>query len=307
MKNKTVLVTGGAGFIGSHIVDRCLELGAKVIVLDNLVAGSMSNIEHQGNRIKFVNGSINSFSTVYELVTESDYIFHCAASKLVASRDDPILDMETNIMGTVNILEAIRGTSKRLIHASTGSVFGSSNIDMEENHPKNPTTLYGISKLAGEKYVMFYAKEFGVKALVIRYFHVYGPRQDYSGDAGVVSIFMSRILQDKPPIVYSGGTQIRCFTYVKDVVDATIMLALDHRAIGEDFNVASGLRMNINSLARTIINLCEKRLEPIKGEHRPGENYRPVPSTLKIRLLGFEPKVGLMEGLELTKKWIVKV
>jgi UDP-glucose 4-epimerase len=179
---------------------------------------------------------------------------------------------------------------------------------MPENHAKNPSTIYGISKLAGEKYCMHFAKEFGLKVSVLRYFHVYGPRQDYSGEAGVVSIFLSRVLNKKPPVIFSGGNQIRCFTYVADDVDATLLLAKEKKAIGEDYNVASKARVSINELAGMAIDKYaeDKSMKPIYGKARSGENMKPIPDTAKIEALGFKAKLSFEKGLELTKKWVAE-
>jgi len=310
--NKIVLVTGGAGFIGSHLVDKVIELGAeKVICFDNLVGsdGSDRNIVHlkDNPKFEFVNGDVADPKLIGPLVEKSDYVFHEAASKMVVCDEKPRVDLQTNILGTFNILEAARNSDCRIVHASTGSVFGSSDVDMVESHTKSPTTLYGISKLAGEKYVLHYAGRFGIKASVIRYFHVFGPRQDFSGEAGVVSIFLSRVLQGKSPVIFSGGNQIRCFTYISDDVDATLLLAKEQKAVGEDFNVASKTRMSVDELADMVIKKYGAGLQPEKGKDRPGENYRPVPDTSKIEKLGFSAKVSFEDGLELTRKWVKRI
>lgn len=269
----------------------------------------MKNINHLTNnkRVKIIRGDIRNFNLIKRLVKESDYIFNEAASKLVYSMDNPRQDLETNIIGAFNIAQAAlnANTSKRIIHASTGSVFGSSTTPMKENHTMNPTTPYGISKMSGEKYILYYAKEFGIKASVIRYFHVFGPRQDYSGEAGVVNIFLARVLQNKDPIVYSGGEQIRCFTYIDDDIDATLLMARSNKSVGEDYNVASKTRMSINELADIIVKKYAKiKLKPIYGKARKGENPRPIPDTEKIEKLGFKEKVSFEDGLDRTKKWI---
>ena len=307
-KNKVVLVTGGAGFIGSHIADKVLEESAeKVIILDDFSSGLKKNIQHLENKenVQIIEGDIRDFDTVKPLVQNSDYIFNEAASKLVVSIGNPRRDLETNITGTFNVIQAAMKTNARIVHASTGSVFGSSDKPMKENHVKNPTTPYGISKLSGEKYCLYYAKEFGLKASVIRYFHVFGPRQDYSGEAGVINIFLARVLKNKPPVIFSGGDQIRCFTYISDDVDATLLIAKSNNAIGEEYNVASKTRMSINELANTIIGKYGKNgIEPIHGKTRRGENPRPIPDTTKIENLGFKEKVSFEEGLDKTKRWV---
>ncbi|MCK4648967.1 NAD-dependent epimerase/dehydratase family protein [bacterium] len=303
-----VLITGGAGFIGSHLIEKLLREGAKkVICLDNLVAGSKKNIEHllKDRRFKLIIGNVKDYKTVQGLVSKSDFVFHEAASKLVVSREKPRVDLETNILGTFNILEAARGKDIRIIHASTGSTLGSSDRPMKEDHPPKPTTLYGISKLTAERYCQFYAKEFGVKVSILRYFHVFGPRQDYSTGAGVVSIFLSRVLENKPPIIFGTGEQIRCFTYIDDDIDATLLLASKDEAIGEIYHVASKTRMSVKELAELIIKKYgPEGMEPIYASPRPGENLRPIPDTTKIEKLGFKAKVSFLEGLERTKEWV---
>lgn len=308
--NKVVLITGGAGFIGSHLADKVLKEGAeKVILFDNFCSGLKKNITHLGNnpRVQLIEGDTRDFKAIKPLVEESDYVFNEAASKLVFSIENPRQDLETNIIGPFNIIQAALKADTRIVHASTGSVFGSSDMPMKEDHQKNPTTPYGISKLAGEKYMLYYAREFGLKASVIRYFHVFGPRQDYSGEAGVVSIFLANVLKGKSPVIFSGGKQIRCFTYVSDDIDGTLLLAKSKNALGEDYNLASKTRMSINELADIIIKKYGKEgMKPVHGKIRKGENIRPIPDTSKIEALGFKEKTSFEEGLEKTKEWIEK-
>ena len=311
-ENKVILVTGGAGFIGSHIVDRCLKEGAeKVISFDNLIGGKLGNHAHleKEPRFEFVKGDIKDYDKIKPFIEQSDVIFNEAASKLVVSLKDPMVDVQTNVVGNFNILEILRKSSNnpRIIHASTGSVFGSSEKPFKEEDPKNPSTIYGISKLAAERYFKFYHKEYGIKSTVLRYFHVFGPRQDYSSDAGVISIFLSRVLKGLEPGVCSPGTQIRCFTYIDDDVDANLLLYKNNSSIGEAYNVASKTRLSIIDLAKMIIDKYGK--EGMKAEivaPRMGENMRPIPDTTKIEALGFKEKVSFEEGLEKTKEWIVE-
>ncbi|MEW6008502.1 MAG: GDP-mannose 4,6-dehydratase [Candidatus Omnitrophota bacterium] len=306
---KVILVTGGAGFIGSNLVEVILkDKVKKLIVLDNFVAGKKENIENFQNdrRFELIAGDIRDYGLVKKLVQKSDLIFNLAASKLVVSLEHPRVDLETNILGTFNILEAARKNPVvRIVHASTGSVLGSSHSPMAEEHCPNPTTLYGISKLAAEKYCLFYVKEFGVKVSVVRYFHVFGPRQDYTGSSGVVNIFLSRVLTGKSPVIFGTGEQIRCLTYVEDDIEATLMLANSDGAIGEIYNVASLTRISVKQLAEIIISkFGPKGMKPEYGASRQGENLRPIPDTTKIERLGFKAKVEFEEGLEKTKAWI---
>ncbi len=314
-KNKIILITGGAGFIGSHICDKALEEGAeKVICVDNFIANTQKNIEHLRNKerfeFEFEFGDVADTKFITSLVKKSDVIFHEAASKFITCLKTPRVDLDTNIVGTFNILEAAKDTKIRIIHASTGSVFGSAESpkhSMKEDYVKNPTSMYGISKLSAENYVLYYAKEFGVKATSLRYFHVYGPRQDFTGEAGVVSIFLSKVLSGKAPVIYGSGNQIRCFTYVKDDVNANILLYKNNNTIGETYNVASKNRIKVSQLAEIIIKKYgNDKMKPVHGPPRKGENMWPIPDTSKIEKLGFEAKMAFEQGLELTKQWVEK-
>ncbi len=312
-KNKVVLVTGGSGFIGSHIIDRALALGAeKVISYDNLAgsAGSARNHGHllSNNNFKFVNGDIADYDKIKPYVEEADVIFNEAASKLVVSLKNPMIDVQTNVVGNFGIAEILRKSESdaRIIHASTGSVFGSSDKPFEESDPMNPSTVYGISKLAAEKYFLLYHKLYGLKATVLRYFHVYGPRQDYHGEAGVVSIFLSRVINGLPPQVCGSGEAIRCFTYVQDDVDANILLYKNNNSIGRGYNVASHNRISVLQLANMVIEKYgSKGMKPEMVADRVGENLKPIPSTKDIESLGWQAKTSFSDGLEITKKWLV--
>ncbi|MBS3151255.1 NAD-dependent epimerase/dehydratase family protein [Candidatus Woesearchaeota archaeon] len=310
LKEKTVLVTGGAGFIGSHLVDRCLKEGAgKVKILDNLNSGKVERLKDAINdqRVEFIQGSITDYALTRYLVQKSDYVFHEAAAKLVHSLKAPFSDIETNVLGSSMILEAARGSSRtKIIHASTGSVLGSS-IDrtpMKEESPKNPSTVYGISKNAVESYCKYYAKNFGIDVRVLRYFHVFGPREDPEGEVGVISIFLSRILKGESPIVF-GGKQLRCFTYIDDIVEANmLMLRHESETVGEVYNVASKTRISIEDLAKKLIRKYNPGLEITYRPERLGENYYPVPDTTKIEQLGFRESISFEEGIDRTAEWI---
>jgi len=307
-----VVVTGGAGFIGSHIVDECLARGAtEVVALDNFVNGQERNIHHllKEPRFRCESGDVRDMDTVKGLVDRADVVFHEAASKLVVSRTRPRIDLETNVLGTFNILECIKNTDKVMVHASTGSVLGNTDGEgMREDHPQNPTTLYGISKGSGERYIRFYAEEFGVRASIVRYFHVFGPRQEYGGEAGVVSIFLGRVLSGKAPIIFGSGEQVRCFTYVKDDVAANFLLLkglMEGKYQGEVFNCASHSRVTVLDLANTIIEkYSDTEMKPEFAAARPGENLRPIPVTEKIESIGFKESMTFSQGLELTKQWV---
>ena len=308
--DKVVLITGGAGFIGSHLAEKCLELNAKkVISFDNLIGSDNDNLKHlrDNSRLVEVKGDIQDYDFIKPYVEEADVIFNEAASKLVVSLKDPSIDVRTNVLGNFNILEIMRkcNSKARIIHASTGSVFGSSEKPFDETDPMNPSTVYGISKLAAEKYFLLYAKEFGLKASVLRYYHVFGPRQDYAGEAGVINIFLSRILQSQAPQVCGTGEQIRCFTYVKDVVAANLLHYQNPETIGKSYNIASKTRISILELAKLLITKYgQAGMMPELIAARVGENLNPIPDTSRIEQLGFKESISFEDGLELTKQWI---
>jgi UDP-glucose 4-epimerase len=192
-----------------------------------------------------------------------------------------------------------------LIHASTGSVFGSHEKPFTEDSAMNPSTVYGISKLAAEKYMLLYAKEYGLRISVLRYYHVFGPRQDYSGGAGVINIFLSQVLNGKSPTICKPGEQIRCFTFVKDVVEANLLLYKNDETIGKSYNVASRTRMRVDDLAKiTIQRYGPEGMEPEFIAPRMGENLRPIPDTSDIEAIGFMESISFEEGLDLTKNWV---
>jgi len=310
-KNKVVLVTGGAGFIGSHIIDRCLKEHAdKVICLDNL-AGTPDTryIKHLNDNPKFmfIKGSINNKVLMQTLVEECDVIFNNAASKLVMSINNPSIDVQTNVCGNFNILEAIRYSKRRprLIHASTVSVYGSSDKPFKEDDKRRPNTIYGINKLTADNYIKYYVHNYNIDATILHYCHVYGPRQSSISIAGVINIMLGKVLKGEQPTVNMPGTQIRCFTYVGDVVEANMFAYKNKKTIGEEYNVASKVRMNMIELVNIIISNYGKQGTKYKiGEPRPGECLKPIPDTSKIEKLGFKCKTEFTKGLDITKKWV---
>ncbi len=312
-KDKTILVTGGAGFVGSNLCDELIgEDFKRLIIFDNLCQSRMENIKHllEDKRVEFVHGDMRDYDSIESVVLESDYVFHLAASNMGMSNIRPRVDMETNTLGTFNLLTAARkNPGVRIVHVSTGSVLGSSDQPMKEDGILRPTTPYAISKMAGEKYAKFFADEHGVRVSIIRYFHVFGPRQDCWGKSGVINIFISRILKGKQPIIWGSGEQIKCFTFVRDTVRATILLSQDDSTIGEVYNVASDNRVSIQELADTLIEKYaeDKSMKPTYAPPKVGENMRPIPDTTKIKGLGWKTKYTFEEGIELTKNWVKSV
>lgn len=304
-RDKNILITGGAGFIGSHIVDR-LSPENRVIVLDNLFTGQMSNLEKSKDRITFIKGDILDKALLMEVVAKVDIIFHLAANTgVIRSIQDPDFDMNVNIRGTLNLLEACRNSKvERLVYASSGAIFGEARyIPIDEGHPINPESPYAVSKLAAEKYCFTFYKVHGVPATVLRYFNVYGPRQNSSEYANVISIFSRRIREGKPLTIFGDGKQTRDFVFVEDVVSANVLAATQPDAIGEIFNIATGKETNIEQLISILAEVSGKENSVIYAAPRAGEVRNSRANIEKAqRMLDYNPETSLKEGLALTWK-----
>lgn len=309
LKGKSVLVTGGAGFVGSHIVDR-LSPDNKVTVLDNLFTGSMLNLEKSQDRITFVKGDILDKTLVKDLVSEVDYIFHLAAHVgNIRSLKDPYFDMNVNIRGMLNLLEACRHSKvRRLVYSSSGAIFGEAKyLPIDEDHPLNPESPYAVSKLAAEKYAFAFYKVYGIPTTSVRYFNIYGPRQDTSEYANAVSIFLGRTRRGESLTVFGDGEQTRDFVFVGDVVMANLLAAAHPAAEGEIFNIATGLATSINQVTRIIKEVSGRESQIEYAPPRAGEVRHSRATIDKAReLLGFSPQVKLKEGLQLTWNELAK-
>ena len=254
------IVTGGAGFIGSHICEEILSRGGHVICLDDFSAGHENNVSiFRGNdHFELVAKSIcDDDQEMTDIFSRADFVFNNAASKKNVCLVDPAKDLVVNAGGTLNLLEYSRKHGvKKFIHASTGSVYGEPVVfPTTEEHPLSPVSYYGVSKLAGERYVDVYNKLYGLNTTIIRYFHVYGPRQESNEFGGVVSIFLNRIQQGLPPIVFGDGEQVRSFTWVKDLVNVNLECVNNQASIGKAYNAASGIRVSINELAHEMLSI----------------------------------------------------
>ena len=304
-KGKKILVTGGAGFVGSNLVDK-LSPDNTVVVLDNLFSGLLSNLEKSEDRITFVKGDVLDKALVKDIVAEVDYVFHLAAHVgNIRSIKDPNFDMEVNIGGTLNLLEACRNSNiKRLVYSSSGAIFGEAKyLPIDEEHPLNPESPYAVSKLAAEKYCFAFHKVYGVPTTALRYFNVYGPRQDTSEYANAISIFLSRIREGKPLTVFGDGKQTRDFIFVKDVARANILAATHPSAVGEIFNIATGKENSIKELIDIIKQVSAKESQVIYADSRAGEvKYSRASIEKAQRLLGYNPETNFKEGLLLTWK-----
>ena len=256
---KKALVTGGAGFIGSHLVEELVLSGVETISIDNYFAGKHENLSHLKSYPNFREEEcdILDFDLLDRLFEGVEVVFHQAASKKTICLNNPRLDLEINAKGTFNLLElSLKHGVKKFVHASTGSVYGEAlYFPQDENHPLNPTSYYGISKLAGEKYVKVFNHLYDLDITILRYFHVYGPRQESSDVGGVVSIFTRKLMEGNPITIFGDGNQQRSFTYVKDVVRANILSSMNPGAKGQIYNCASGIKVTIRELVDMVASL----------------------------------------------------
>jgi len=310
LQNKKVIVTGGIGFIGSHIVDELVKRGCKVTVIDDFSKGSAKNLHWAKNNgeINIVKGSVENYDLMERLVADCGIIFHEAALNLLLSNQNPIKDLLVNTLGMLNILEAARelGTIDTIVYASSGSVYGEPIYNpQDEEHPLNPTSPYGISKLAAEKYVLLWHKLFDVNTIALRYYNVYGPRQDYGETGGVIPIFIKRVIQNKPPIIEGDGAQERCFTHVSDVVNANILAAENERAWGDAYNIGTEEIITIKDLAHLIVELEGSDLRPEYAAPRMGDVkiFRPDITKAKNKL-NYYPRITLKQGLPGVIEWM---
>jgi len=299
-----VLVTGGAGFIGSHLVDKLMLDGHEVVVLDDLSSGSLKNIEHHLDEpgFRFVKGDIRYARTVEKALEGVDAVIHEAAiASVPLSIKDPALTDEVNIFGTLNLLEvSLRAKVKRFVYASSCAVYGAaSELPISEDVPLKPLSPYASSKLAAEERCKVFHENYGLETIRLRYFNVYGPRQAASEYAGVMLKFLERIRRDQPPVIFGDGEQTRDFVYIGDVVEATL-LALDREgAAGEVFNIGTGEATTIKKLCEIFLKLTGKtHLKPIYMDAKPGDiRHSQADITKAMKLLGYRPKVSLELGV----------
>jgi UDP-glucose 4-epimerase len=296
-----ILITGGAGFIGSHIADLLIEAGHALVIVDDLSNGKEENIHPKAT---FYPVSIldKTLPDIFKRENIDVVIHHAAQISVRESVKDPLHDMEINIKGSLLLLEQCTTcTIKKFIFASTGgALYGEQDyFPADENHPTRPLSPYAIAKLSTEKYLSFYRNTHHLPYVILRYANVYGPRQDPHGEAGVVAIFTQRMLKGIQPTVNGDGNQTRDFVYVHDVARANL-LALENDFIGE-LNVATGIETSINTIFQETRNLLAPNTPEVHGPPMPGEQLRSVLSYDKAkRILGWEPTVPLVEGLKHT-------
>ena len=305
------LVTGGAGFIGSHIVETLVERGDAVRVLDNLTTGKKENLEAVAGRIEFVEGDIRDTETCARAVKGVDHVLHEAAlASVVRSVEDPLLTNAINVTGTLNMLLAARDAGvKSFVLASSSAVYGDDpampKVEGREGRPLSP---YAVSKLVDEKYAQAFHALYGLNTVALRYFNVFGPRQDpFSQYAAVIPLFITKILGGERPVVYGDGEQSRDFIFVENVVRANIEAAGSAAAAGEVLNVAGGDGMTVNGLLAAVNEVLGTKVEAVHADPRPGDIEHSTADVRKARrLMDFTPGVSFMDGLRETAAWYKK-
>ncbi len=304
-----IAITGGAGFIGSNIAEELSkEKDNEIIIVDDLSTGKMTNLRKfdQSTNINFVRGSITDLNLLKVVFKGVDYVFHQAAIPSVPrSIKDPIASNNANVNGTLNVLVAARDCGvKKVVYASSSSVYGDTpELPKRERMTPNPLSPYAVTKLLGEYYCNVFNDIYGLKTVSLRYFNVYGPRQDpYSDYAAVIPKFINLVSENKPPVIYGDGEQTRDFTFVKDVVKANV-LAAKSDAEGV-YNIANGNRISINELANMIMALMGNDLKSIHNAPREGDVKHSLADISEAKKnLGYEPAHSLEEGLRRTIEW----
>lgn len=317
-----VLVTGGAGFIGSHIAEQLAREGHEVIIYDNFSTGSMENVKNLASmhNVKIVKGDILDLERLLQVADGCDAISHHAAQLEIGSAiKDPVLDAKINIEGTINVLEAaVKKKVRKVIYASSAGIYGEAvKLPQDEEHPKRPSWPYGVSKYAGELYCLQYSQFYGIKTCALRYGIVYGEREWFGR---VLTMFIKRaVLENKPPVIFGDGRQTRDFVYVRDVAELhNILLENDYGCDFEAYNVGSGIATSIRDLAKLVIDLSGNSLEPV-FEDPPEGGYSSITGRWRIpkelrnlqldiskvtRETGWRPKTSLREGVEREIEWV---
>jgi UDP-glucose 4-epimerase len=303
------LVTGGGGFIGSHIAERLVQGGYEVVVLDNFFSGSRSNLSAIADRIRLVEGDVRDLSTVEECTSGCQVVFHEAAIVSVPySVEHPQESHDVNIQGTLNVLEAARrARTRRVVFASSAAIYGEEpTLPKIETMRPEPISPYGVEKITGEHYLATWSKLFQVETVALRYFNVFGPRQDpRSAYSGVISIFVDRIISGRPITFFGDGSQCRDFVFVDNVVDANILAATRDGASGRVYNVACGKRTTLVELAYLIEHATERRVQQSFAEPRAGDIKESVADIARARTeLGYAPRVDVQEGLSRLVRYV---
>jgi nucleoside-diphosphate-sugar epimerase len=301
------LVTGGAGFIGSHLAEELVARGHQVRVVDSLITGKRANLDHLPG-VEFLEGDLADSSTCQRAVDAVEYVLHEAAIPSVPrSVQDPVTSNRANIDGSLNLLVAARDAGvKRLVYAGSSSAYGDTpTLPKREDMPANPLSPYALQKLVAEQYCQMFTRLYGFETVTIRYFNVFGPRQDPGSPySGVISLFATALLAGRQPLIYGDGEQTRDFTYVSNVVDGVLRACEAPKAAGEVINVATGGRISLNELLRTMNRILGTNIQAIHLDGRAGDVKDSQADISKARtLLGYTPQILLEEGLTKTIAW----
>jgi UDP-glucose 4-epimerase len=307
-EKKLYLVTGGAGFIGSHIAEALVKRGDRVRALDNLMTGKRENLAHLKDRVEFIEGDIRDYDVARRAAEGVDVIFHEAAIPSVPrSVAEPQLNHEVNVNGTFNVLMAARDAGvRRVVYAASSSAYGETGLGAKrEDALPSPLSPYAAAKLFGEYYCQVFTRVYGLETVALRYFNVFGPRQDPSSPySGVISKFVTALLQGETPVIYGDGEQSRDFTYVANVVDANLLAAEVPGVAGEAINLGLNQRITLNQLLAELQKIIGTNITPRYEQPRAGDIRHSLADITRAEtLLGFRPRVGLAEGLEHTVAW----
>jgi UDP-glucose 4-epimerase len=302
------LVTGGAGFIGSHLAQALVARGETVRIADDFSTGKAANVAVLNGKTEVLTGDLADAGFAREAVADVDLVLHQAAIPSVPrSVADPLTSHRANVNATVSLLVAARDAGvRRVVYAGSSSAYGDSpTLPKHEAMTPQPLSPYALQKLVGEQYMQLYTSLYGLETVTIRYFNVFGPRQDPSSPySGVIALFITRLLAGEPPIITGDGGQTRDFTYIDNVVDGVLRAAVAPEAAGQVINVATGERTSINELAHTLARLIGSPLAPVHVEARAGDVRDSLADLTRARqLLGYEPHIGLDEGLRRTIAW----
>lgn len=305
------LVTGGCGFIGSHLVKALVKQGERVRVFDNCTTGKAENIADVADKIEFCSADLQDIDAVSQAVEGIDYVFHQGALPSVArSVADPIVTNNVNINGTLNLLVASRDADvKRVVYAASSSAYGNRPKSIKsEDLPPNPASPYALTKYVGECYCQIFTQLYGLETVALRYFNIFGPGQDSSSSySAVIPLFISAYLNGEAPKIEGDGEQSRDFTYVANAVHANLLACHAEGVAGEVFNVGCGERASINQLASLIGEMMESDTKPVYVAPRPGDVRHSLADIQKAkRLLGYEPQVDLKTGLRRTVDWFLQ-
>jgi nucleoside-diphosphate-sugar epimerase len=301
------LVTGGAGFIGSHLTEELVLRDHRVRVADNLVTGKRRNLDHIRG-VEFLEGDLADLAFAKTATDGMEFVLHQAAlASVPRSVKDPITSNRANIDATLNVLVASRDAGvKRVVYAGSSSVYGDTpTLPKHEGMTPNPLSPYALQKLVGEEYCRMFTRLYGLETVTIRYFNVFGPRQDPGSPySGVISLFATALLESRRPTIYGDGEQTRDFTYVANVVDGVLKACEARDANGQTINVATGSRMSLNELLKVMNRLVGTNLEPLRQEPRTGDVKDSQADISKAKsLLGYQPTVSSEEGLKRTLEW----